>query len=70
MAFGVHVPVGVDCKCLTRECSVAEALNGHFVSVGSNFAKKTVPRPSDYCFKNSEPEQKVMKFKTVDSSFI
>ena len=34
--------VEVDGKCLTRERDVLEALNRHFVSVGSNLAKKIV----------------------------
>ena len=62
--------VEVDGKCLTRERDVLEALNRHFVSVGSNLAKKIVSRPGDDCLHNIKPEQKVMKFKAVDSSFI
>ena len=62
--------VEVDGKCLTRERDVLEALNRHFVSVGSNLAKKIVSRPGDDCLHNIKTEQKVMKFKAVDSSCI
>ena len=62
--------VEVDGKCLTRERDVLETLNRHFVSVGTNLAKKIVSRPGDDCLQNIKTEQKVMKFKIIDSSFI
>ena len=60
--------VEVDGKCLTRERDVLETLNLHFA--GSNLAKKIVSRPDDDCLQNIKTEQKVMKFKIVDSNFI
>ena len=62
--------VEVDGKCLTRERNVLGTLNGQFVSVSSNLAKKIVSRPGGDCLQNIKTEQKVMKFKIVDSSFI
>ena len=64
--------VEVGGKCLTRERDVLEALNRHFVEMGSNLAKTIVSKPCDvsYCFQNTKPVQNVMKFKTVVSSFI
>ena len=53
-----------------RERDVLETLNRHFVSVGTNLAKKIVSRPGDDCLQNIKTEQKVMKFKIIDSSFI
>ena len=38
--------------------------------MGPKLAKKIVSRPGDNCLQNIKPEQKVMKFKTVDKSFI
>ena len=39
--------VEVDGKCLTRERDVLEALNRHFIEVGSNLAKKIVSKLGD-----------------------
>ena len=55
--------VEVEDKCLTRERDVLETSNRHFVSVGTNLAKKIVSRPGDDCLQNIKTEQKVMKFK-------
>ena len=38
--------------------------------MGSNLAKKIVSRPGDDCLQNIKTEQKVMKPKTVESSFM
>ena len=38
--------------------------------MGPKLAKKIVSRPDNNCLQNIKPEQEVMKFKTVDRSFI
>ena len=62
--------VEVDGKCLIREHDVLEALHRHFVTVGAKVAKKSVSGLDDKCLQNIKAEKKVIKFKTVDNSFI
>ena len=62
--------INKDGEVLTKDLDMLEALNHHFVSVGTNLTKKITPKPDDDCLKYVVPVDSKMTLNTIDSKYV
>ena len=57
-------------KVLTKDSDMLEALNHHFVSVGTNLAKKITSKPDDDCLKYVVSVNNRMTLNTINTKYV
>ena len=57
-------------KVLTEDSDMLEALNRHFVSVGTNLAKKIISKPDDDCLKYVVSVNNKMTLNTINTKYV
>ena len=57
-------------KVLKKDSDMLEALNHHFVSVGTNLAKKITSKPDDDCLKYVVSVNNKMTLNTITTEYV
>ena len=62
--------INKDGKVLTKDSDMLEALNHHFVSVGTQLAKTITTKPDDDCLKHVVAVNSKLILKTIDITYV
>ena len=62
--------INKDGKVLTKDSDILEALNHHFVSVGTNLARKITSKPDDDCLKYVVSVDDKTTLNTIDTKYV
>ena len=57
-------------KVLTKDLEMLDALNHHFVSIGTNLAKKITSKPDDDCLKYVVSVNNKMTLNAINTKYV